>query len=687
MSPALDSDRDNGARGKVLEAPASVGLAPWVAGVVVIAAVYIFFLLYAQFGFLQVLELRLNSVLWLQRAMGAMGFAGLLTSLGAAWALGKVPTLRLLRAGLAGGALAALLAPTCTAVSALIAIAVLIGASTALATVSLAYRLRFLLGGRRLGLGVGLGTGLAYLLSNVPLLFAGSPVEQSVAASLACLAGLAATPFLERGETAQPPVGEPLSRPAGLMTRDFAGLGFAAVVLAFLALIWLDSAAFAIIQQSPVLRGATWAGQGKIVIGWTHLAAALIAGWRIDRGNFHGLLLSAVTLFAVAFRLLSLGGVAAAISGSLYAMGISFYSVALVVYPSAGGEAPGRVPGRFRAALLFGVAGWLGSGLGIAMAQGREQIPRSFVLIAAVLLLLAWALGSGRLAGLLRRHGLTFTGGLLALGMFGGGGSEPNPTAEARLDAAVAGGRQVYIAEGCIGCHSQYVRPLLRDTELWGPLPGSNGEDRVGANERPPLYGNRRQGPDLSNAGLRRSATWHRLHLLDPRTLEPASRMPSYRHLFVGDGRRGSDLVAYLTSLRAAPLIIWAAQVAAHPMAESFRGGSGERGAVLFASYCAACHGSDGRGHGPLAAAVFRPAMDLTKGEFWAVSWGPGADSADLALARLVKFGLLGTSMPGHETLPDREVADLVAWVQQLSKSRELGGPASAEPSGGWDEG
>jgi cytochrome c oxidase cbb3-type subunit 2 len=97
------------------------------------------------------------------------------------------------------------------------------------------------------------------------------------------------------------------------------------------------------------------------------------------------------------------------------------------------------------------------------------------------------------------------------------------------------------VEEGCIYCHSQYVRPATHDVAWWGPF------REIDCAERPVLIGNRRQGPDLLNVGNRRSDEWQRLHLQGPREISPGSRMPSFAHLFQDD--RGEHLVAYLSSL------------------------------------------------------------------------------------------------------------------------------------------
>jgi cytochrome c oxidase cbb3-type subunit 2 len=124
---------------------------------------------------------------------------------------------------------------------------------------------------------------------------------------------------------------------------------------------------------------------------------------------------------------------------------------------------------------------------------------------------------------------------------------------EAEVDQAtvaaadtVAIGRAVYLSEGCIHCHSQYVRPVGEDQALWG----ARTTVETALSQSPVLIGNRRQGPDLANVGLRRGVAWNRLHLIEPSQLTPGSRMPSYRHLFEPSSDRGEALLAYLEILR-----------------------------------------------------------------------------------------------------------------------------------------
>lgn len=633
------------------------------AGILAVAATYVFFLIYAQFGFLALLALHGLSTANVGRVMASMGIAGLLASLATGRLLAFFPARGLLAWGFVGCAATALLSLVCRGIPALMGIAALIGLFTALLTVSLAAGLRGLVGGHRFGSAVGLGTGLAYLFCNLPPVFAGSPARQACLAALACVVGLAAV-LGQRERAAQAAAGPP---PSGANdTWEARGLGFVSIVLSFLALIWLDSAAFAVIQETVALKGKTWGSPlRQLMLGATHFLAAVGAGWLIDRGRFRGLLLAAYVLFVTAFMLLlhGAGPGLRELGGPLYAVGISLYSVALVVFPSRGPEGPGLVARRWRAALLYGIAGWLGSALGVGMAQDLHTVPPLFLAITGLLLLAAWVLARGWLGRLLRVWGPTLACGLAAIVFYALGG-EPGAVAP----TAVARGRQVYIAEGCINCHSQYVRPSAADTALWGP---HRSLDRQQA---PPLLGNRRQGPDLSNVATRRSAAWQRFHLRTPRSLSPGSRMPDYDHLFRGEGERGEDLVAFLDSLGTEVAEERYAQTQAQPLANVVAaGGEAGRGRQVFQRYCAVCHGPQGRGDGPLATALGRPAMNLRKGTFWLVSWGPGAAPLEEGLARLIKFGLPGTSMPGHEYLTDRQLADVVAYVAALGRKAESG--------------
>ena len=85
-------------------------------------------------------------------------------------------------------------------------------------------------------------------------------------------------------------------------------------------------------------------------------------------------------------------------------------------------------------------------------------------------------------------------------------------------------GRDVYVREGCYGCHSQMVRSLHEETLRYGSYSVA-GEFVY---DHPFQWGSKRTGPDLARVGGRYSDEWHRLHLRNPRDLVPESNMPGY---------------------------------------------------------------------------------------------------------------------------------------------------------------
>ena len=108
-------------------------------------------------------------------------------------------------------------------------------------------------------------------------------------------------------------------------------------------------------------------------------------------------------------------------------------------------------------------------------------------------------------------------------------------------------GRDVYIREGCYNCHSQMVRPFRAEVERYGHYSVA-GEFVY---DFPFQWGSKRTGPDLHRVGGRYSDEWHRLHLLDPRSVVPESNMPSYPWLARTAANAG-DIQAKMRALRVA---------------------------------------------------------------------------------------------------------------------------------------
>lgn len=92
------------------------------------------------------------------------------------------------------------------------------------------------------------------------------------------------------------------------------------------------------------------------------------------------------------------------------------------------------------------------------------------------------------------------------------------------LNALQLVGRDVFIKEGCYGCHSQHIRLLASEVQRYGDYSVA-GETVY---EYPFLWGSRRMGPDLARVGGRYSDEWHRLHLRNPQSIVPGSNMPPY---------------------------------------------------------------------------------------------------------------------------------------------------------------
>jgi len=85
-------------------------------------------------------------------------------------------------------------------------------------------------------------------------------------------------------------------------------------------------------------------------------------------------------------------------------------------------------------------------------------------------------------------------------------------------------GRDIYLREGCYGCHSQMIRPLNAETLRYGHY-SMAGEFVY---DHPFQWGSKRTGPDLQRIGTKYTDEWHRLHLENPRDLVPESNMPAY---------------------------------------------------------------------------------------------------------------------------------------------------------------
>jgi cytochrome c oxidase cbb3-type subunit 2 len=185
---------------------------------------------------------------------------------------------------------------------------------------------------------------------------------------------------------------------------------------------------------------------------------------------------------------------------------------------------------------------------------------------------------------------------------------QPPPSAAsidwAKAPQQVVKGREVYVREGCLYCHSQQVRfndetnAALKPDQVFG-RPSHEGDY---VHDAPALLGTERQGPDLRWEGDRQpSDAWHYRHLWNPQLTSAGSIMPSFSYLFLAGSTDAKPLpapdaealVAYLLALKtnealpAAPGAVAGGLTLDTPLPA----GNAQSGQALFASQgCAACH-------------------------------------------------------------------------------------------------
>jgi cytochrome c oxidase cbb3-type subunit 2 len=351
------------------------------AAVVAVAATYGYFLIFAQFGFLKAVRAIVGEDGALLRPlMAVMGGCGIAGSIVVAKIFSEQRGRLVLLVGFGVGALAASVSMIVGTPAGLFVGAALTGLGTGVITVTLAGLLRCEVGSGKLGTCIGAGTGLAYGLCNLPPVFnAGATGQAAMAIGACAMGGLAGMGLTQRA---------PRSAAAAVDSRS----GFlVSWVLVFFALVWLDSAAFYVIQHTPVLKGGTWGGGAQLSLNAiVHGTAALLAGQLLDRRWLGGTVLAAAGLLIIACLLIGVGPGMFSTGAFFYTTGVSFYSTALVFYVARNGRVG-------VAALVYSVSGWIGSALGIGMAENWGVVP-GWILVAAGALMLGASIGRSRMS-------------------------------------------------------------------------------------------------------------------------------------------------------------------------------------------------------------------------------------------------------------------------------------------------
>ena len=226
--------------------------------------------------------------------------------------------------------------------------------------------------------------------------------------------------------------------------------------------------------------------------------------------------------------------------------------------------------------------------------------------------------------------------------------------------AAEAAGRKIYIANGCVYCHSQSVRTID-----WGV-----GAERIAqagdyVKDHPILLGSQRTGPDLSQQGGEHPDDWHMAHFVNPRFTSPNSIMPNFE--FLGTEKL-TLLTAYVQSLgfkqadvRTARQRKWKKK-----LIEAYEAGPDaniaflneqipqgwrdipnpyptspaalSRGHKVYQDFCIGCHGPVGDGMGPAQPHLTPPPLNFTILKGREISGG--------ILYYQIMNGITGTAMP-----------------------------------------
>jgi cytochrome c oxidase cbb3-type subunit 2 len=294
------------------------------------------------------------------------------------------------------------------------------------------------------------------------------------------------------------------------------------------------------------------------------------------------------------------------------------------------------------------------------------------------------------------------------------------------LSALELAGRDVYQREGCMGCHTQTVRPLPSEVARYykgdpaKPVSAKYSLAGEFAYDHPFLWGSKRTGPDLAFEGwIKPSASWHRAHYRDPQSKVAKSNMPSYAFIEKASldpadvaarmralakvgvpysdamiaeqtaalaGKTELDaLVAYTLSLgRYVDRAASGVQIPLdepNPLANDLA--AAKRGQELFAANCAACHGDEAKGTEGVAPSLLDARFleqdgDLPDAAYFAMIKG-GSD----VKAQLGRPGFKDGGMPAFGDLSDDDAWSIVTWIRLQAHHEKSEGHETAPAQGG----
>lgn len=228
-------------------------------------------------------------------------------------------------------------------------------------------------------------------------------------------------------------------------------------------------------------------------------------------------------------------------------------------------------------------------------------------------------------------------------------------------------GYLVYLSQGCIYCHTLYLRPQDVRTG-WGEGAKPEEVSQMGDYVNYPftLLGTQRDGPDLTIIGRKiPDMKYHIEHLIDPRRFKPKSVMPPYRYLSEKDLR---DLAAFLVSLGNEPQKLRAGVMPPPPLIEDPRIAKGKE--LYKALGCVGCHTVDGSpSTGPTWLGLFGREVEVILPD--GTTTKLPADEAYLkeSILRPAVKVVKGFSniMPGYEgQLSDEDIQAIIEYIKTL---------------------
>jgi cytochrome c oxidase cbb3-type subunit 2 len=261
-------------------------------------------------------------------------------------------------------------------------------------------------------------------------------------------------------------------------------------------------------------------------------------------------------------------------------------------------------------------------------------------------------------------------------------------------------GRAVYMANGCVYCHSQSIRTI--DWDLGAERIAQAG-DYLG--DRPILLGSERTGPDLSQEGGEHPDDWHVAHFTNPRYTRPSSIMPPFEFLGLD---KIKQLIAYKQSLglKDADRRVERQKDWKEKAIKAYEAGPEEnvkwlhshvpegwrtvtnpypttdaglaRGHVIYQNFCLGCHSPIGDGMGPAQPFLYPPPLNFTILKGRGISGG--------ILYYQIMNGITGTAMPYFKRdLESEKIWDVGNYVavyfvnQSDAGEKSVGIPAAYE--------